>query len=225
MSRIIFITGTDTGVGKTLLTGLLLHHLRQSGCHALAMKPFCCGSRADVEFLCGVQERELTLDEINPFFFKKPLAPLAAASEQHVSIRLPAVRRRITDLARRCEWLLIEGIGGVMVPLGDGFSVLDLIASLSCSTVVVSRNKLGTLNHTMLTVGAMQHAGIKGLKVVLMASRRRDFSADSNGRILSKLLAPTPVFPIPFLGTNPERFSALKVSEKKVKKTLARILP
>ena len=51
MSRIIFITGTDTGVGKTLLTGLLLHHLRQSGCHALAMKPFCCGSRADVEFL------------------------------------------------------------------------------------------------------------------------------------------------------------------------------
>ena len=152
MSRIIFITGTDTGVGKTLLTGLLLHHLRQSGCHALAMKPFCCGSRADVEFLCAVQERELTLDEINPFFFEKPLAPLAAAREQHVSIKLPAVRRRISDLARRCEWLLIEGIGGVMVPLGDGFSVLDLIANLSCSTVVVSRNKLGTLNHTMLTV-------------------------------------------------------------------------
>ena len=224
MSRIVFITGTDTGVGKTLLTGLLLHHLRQSGCHALAMKPFCCGSRADVEFLSAVQERELTLDEINPFFFEKPLAPLAAAREQHVSIRLPEVLRLISNLAKRCEWLLIEGIGGVMVPLGDEFSVLDLIANLGCSTVVVSRNKLGTINHTMLTVDTMQHAEINRLKVVLMASQEWDFSADSNGRILSELLAPTPVHPIPFLGRNPARFPALKRSEKKVNKTLARIL-
>ncbi len=224
MSRIVFITGTDTGVGKTLLTGLLLHHLRQSGCHALAMKPFCCGSRADVEFLAAVQERELTQDEINPFYFEQPLAPLAAAREQHVSIRVPDVLRRISDLARRCEWLIIEGIGGVMVPLGDGFSVLDLIADLGCSTVVVSRNKLGTLNHTMLTVDAMQHTGIKELKVVLMGSRESDFSTDSNVRILSELLAPTPVIPLPFLGGNPARVPALKLSGKKVKKTLARIL-
>jgi dethiobiotin synthetase len=224
MSRIVFITGTDTGVGKTLLTGLLLHHLRQSGCHALAMKPFCCGSRADAEFLGAVQERELTLDEINPFFFEKPLAPLAAAREQQVSIKLPAVLRQISNVAKRCEWLLIEGIGGVMVPLGNEFSVLDLIVNLSCSTVVVSSNKLGTINHTMLTVDTLQHAEINRLKVVLMASQEWDFSADSNGRILSELLAPTPVHPIPFLGRNPARFPALKRSEKKVNKTLARIL-
>jgi dethiobiotin synthetase len=224
MARIVFITGTDTGVGKTLLTGLLLHHLRQSGRHALAMKPFCCGSRADVEFLSAVQERELTLEVINPFFFEQPLAPLAAAREQRVSIRLPQVLRRICDVAKRCEWLLVEGIGGVMVPLGDGFSVLDLIANLSCSTVVVSRNKLGTINHTMLTVDVMQRAGIKRLKVVLMASKEKDFSADSNGHILSELLAPAPVIPIPFLGRNPARFPALKRTEKKMKKTLAGIL-
>jgi len=224
MSRIVFITGTDTGVGKTLLTGLLLHHLRQRGCHALAMKPFCCGTRADVQFLSAIQERELTLDEINPFFFEKPLAPLAAAREQHVSIKLPAVLRHISSVAKRCEWLLIEGIGGVMVPLGDGFSVLDLIANLSCSTVVVSRNKLGTINHTMLTMDAMQHAEIKRLKVVLMASQERDFSSDSNGRILSELLASTPLVPMPFLGRNAVQIPALKRSENKVKKTLARIL-
>jgi dethiobiotin synthetase len=224
MSRIVFITGTDTGVGKTLLTGLLLHHLRQRGCHALGMKPFCSGSRADVEFLAAVQQRELTLDEINPFFFAKPLAPLVAAREQRVAIKLPAVLRQISNVAKRCEWLLIEGIGGVMVPLGNGFSVLDLIAALSCSTVVVSRNKLGTINHTMLTVDAMQHAGIKRLKAVLMASKERDFYADWNGHILSELLAPAPVIPIPFLGRNPARFPALRRSEKKVKKTLARIL-
>ena len=111
-----------------------------------------------------------------------------------------------------------------MVPLGDGFSVLDLIVHLSCSTVVVSRNKLGTINHTMLTVDAMQHAGIKRLKVVLVASQEWDFSADSNGQILSELLAPTQFIPMPFQGRNPARFPALKRSEKKVKKTLARIL-
>jgi dethiobiotin synthetase len=224
MSHIIFITGTDTGVGKTLLTGLLLHHLRQSGRHALAMKPFCCGGRADVEFLSAVQERELTLDEINPFFFEEPLATLAAARKRHRSIKLSEVLRRISHLSKRCEWLLIEGIGGVMVPLGDGFSVLDLITNLSCSTVVVSRNKLGTINHTMLTIDVLQNAGITRLKVVLMASQENDLSTDSNGQILSELLAPTAVIPVPFLGRNPSRFAALKGIEKKVKKTLARIL-
>ena len=111
-----------------------------------------------------------------------------------------------------------------MVPLGNGFSVLDLIANLGCSTVVVSRNKLGTINHTMLTVDAMQHAGIKEFNVVLMASQETDVSANSNGRILCELLAPRLVIPIPFLGRNPVLFPAVKRSEKKVKKTLARIL-
>ena len=224
MTRMVFITGTDTGVGKTLLTGLLLHYLRQSGCHALAMKPFCSGSRADVEFLGAVQERELTQDEINPFYFELPLAPLVAARKQHVSIRLPAVLRLISSIAKRCECLLIEGIGGVMVPLGDGFSVVDLIAHLSCSTVVVSHNKLGTLNQTLLTVHSMQHAGVKGFKVVMMASREMDISAESNGQILSELLAPTPVIQMPFLGMNAVGFPAVKLGEKKVKKTLAQIL-
>ena len=224
MSRIVFITGTDTGVGKTLLTGLLLHHLRRSGCHALAMKPFCSGSRSDVEFLGAVQERELTHDEVNPFYFKKPLAPLAAARENHLSIKLPEVLRRISDLARRCQWLLVEGIGGVMVPLGDGFPVLDLIVNLDCSPIVVSGNKLGTLNHTMLTVGVMQHAGIARLKVVLMGCKERDYSTESNGRILSELLAPTPIIPLPFLGRNRSHLQALKGSEKKFRKTLAQIL-
>ena len=105
--RIIFITGTDTGVGKTLLTGLLLHHLRQSGCHALAMKPFCSGSRADAEFLHAVQDGELTLDEINPFFFAEPLAPLVAAREQppfrSVCRKFCGGSRRLPAVASACS--------------------------------------------------------------------------------------------------------------------------
>jgi dethiobiotin synthetase len=224
LARIIFITGTDTGVGKTLLTGLLLHHLRQSGCRALAMKPFCSGSRADTEFLHSVQDGELTPDEITPFFFAEPLAPLVAARRHYRSVRLPQVLRPIRHVAGRCECLLIEGIGGLLVPLGEGFAVRDLIAKLGCEVVIVARNRLGTINHTLLTVDALQHIGILGLKSVLMSSQEGDFSARSNSRILAELLAPTPVLPVPFLGANLLRIEALKKSRKKIQKSLARIL-
>ncbi len=224
VSRIIFITGTDTGVGKTVLTGMLLYHLRQGGCHALAMKPFCSGSRADAEFLNTIQDGELTHDEINPFFFAEPLAPLVAARKHHRSIGLPETLRRIKRLAGRCQCLLVEGIGGVLVPLGEGFAVVDLIARLGCQTILVSRNRLGTINHTMLSVGALQHAGIKGLITVLNGASETDPSAASNSSILSELLAPIPVFPIPFLGRKAERWRGLKPAQKKIIKTLAQIL-
>src|SRR5215471_13308077 len=71
-SRLIFITGTDTGVGKTVLSAMLLSHLRAGGCHALGLKPFCSGARADVDLLRAVQARELTREEINPFYFPEP---------------------------------------------------------------------------------------------------------------------------------------------------------
>lgn len=222
--RIIFITGTDTGVGKTLLTGLLLRHLRQSGCHALAMKPFCSGSPADTEFLHAIQDGELTLAEVTPFFFAESLAPLVAARRHHRSIRLQSVLRQIRRVADRCQCLLIEGIGGLLVPLGEGFTVRELIARLDCGVIVVSRNQLGTINHTLLTVAALQHLGIKGLKVVLMSSLQADSSSCSNCRILAELLAPIPAFPVGFLGSNLLRFEALKSRQKKIKKTLARIL-
>src|SRR5262249_51966743 len=144
-ARIIFITGTDTGVGKTLLTGLLVCHLRASGCHALAMKPFCSGGRADVDFLRVAQDRELTADEINPFYFREPIAPLVAARKRHIKIRLPDVLRAISDILARCECLLIEGSGGLLVPLGEGYTVADLISKLNCEVIVVSRNRLGTI--------------------------------------------------------------------------------
>src|SRR5437870_5476318 len=73
--RTIFITGTDTGVGKTVVTALLLRYLRQNGCHALAIKPFCTGGRTDAEILRAVQYGELSLQQINPFYFPEPVAP------------------------------------------------------------------------------------------------------------------------------------------------------
>ena len=242
--RIIFITGTDTGVGKTLLTGLLLHHLRQSGCHALAMKPFCSGGTADVEFLSTVQDGELTRTEINPFYFSEPIAPLIAARKRHRRISIGAVLKRIQlildilapsaldpqlvapNFRTKAEpsTLLIEGSGGLLVPLGEGYTVADLIAKLVCEVVVVARNRLGTINHTLLTVKALQHIGIEQLKVVLMASNKPDFSSASNAKTLSEILAPLPILEIEFLGTKPLVLKAVKKNVRKIKKTLAQIL-
>ena len=224
LTRIIFITGADTGVGKTLLTGLLLHHLRQSGRYALAMKPFCSGSRADTEFLHAVQDGELTPNEITPFFFAEPLAPLVAARRHDRAIRLPDVLQQIKRVAIRCQCLLVEGIGGLLVPLAEGFTVRDLIAELQCEVIVVSPNRLGTINHTLLTVEALKTIENKGLKVVLMSHKNQDASAGSNRRVLTELLAPTPVLPVPFLGANSLRTEAVKRSRKKIQKSLARIL-
>lgn len=224
LTRIIFITGADTGVGKTLLTGLLLHHLRQTGCHALAMKPFCSGSRADTAFLHAIQDGELTPNEITPFFFEEPLAPLVATRRHHRTIRLPDVLRQIKRVANRCQCLLIEGIGGLLVPLAEGFTVRDLIARLQCEVIVVSPNRLGTINHTLLTVEALKTIENKGLKVVLMSHENQDASAGSNRRVLAELLAPTPVLPVPFLGANSLRTEAVKRSRKRIQKSLARIL-
>src|SRR5437867_2176078 len=113
--KIIFVTGTDTGAGKTLLTGLMLHHYRQAGLHALAMKPFCAGGRGDIELLSSLQNDELAADEINPFYFTEPIAPLVAARRHRRTIPLNEVLARVQKLENRCERLIIEGSGGLLV--------------------------------------------------------------------------------------------------------------
>jgi dethiobiotin synthetase len=223
-SPITFITGTDTGIGKTLLTALLLRHLRRRGCHALGMKPFCGGDRADAGLLRAVQDEELTTEEVNPFYFTEPLAPLAAARIHRQSIPLQEVLRRILRVSGRCQCLLIEGVGGLLVPLGEGYSVADLISKLNCQVIVVSANRLGTLNHTLLTVRALQHLGIKTIKVVLMGQRQPDPSSDSNRQMLVELLGQVPVLAVEYLGPDAMRIESVKATEKKVEKVLARIL-
>jgi len=233
-ARIVFIIGTDAGVGKTLLTSLLLVNLRTGGGAALGMKPFCSGGRADVHLLRWAQERELTESEINPFYFPEPVAPLVAARKHRRTIKPEEVLAHIEEIARRCECLLVEGAGGLLVPLAKDFTTLDLIAHLRCEVIVVSRNKLGTINHTLLTVLALQGAGIlhssragrfpRLRNVVLMNHSCRDPSCASNAQVLREYLRPIPLITLPFLGANCCSPRGLRAGQKKIKKNLARIL-
>lgn len=227
--RVIFVTGTDTGVGKTLLTAMLLQHLRESGVKAHATKPFCSGGTGDVELLSAVQDGELSGPEVNPFYFDEPLAPLVAERIHHRTVPLQAVVSHIRTLSRGCEVLLVEGSGGLLVPLGEGFSVADLIRALICEVLVVAQNRLGTINHTLLTVRHLQSAEIhrsralRAVKVVLMDGSGKDVSCRTNRSLLAELLAPVPVFQVPFLGRNACSAKSVKNNRKKITKTLASI--
>src|SRR5262249_26270777 len=143
-----------TEVGKTLLTALLLTHLRRRNVPTLAIKPFCSGNRADAQLLHDLQQGDLTINEINPFFFALPVAPLVAARQIGRSPQPGQLLTYVRSIAGRLHGrkddhrkskiphsvLLIEGAGGLLVPLAPGYFVLDLIRDLRCEVIVVSRN-------------------------------------------------------------------------------------
>lgn len=223
LGKMIFITGTDTNVGKTVVTGLLLARLRQTGQNVVAMKPFSAGSLADARLYNRLQDNCLPMDLIAPFRAKEPVAPLVSMRNHVQRVGLKRVVRRILAVKDRCEVLLVEGVGGLLVPLGEGFAVLDIIQALACPVVVVGRNRLGTLNHVMLTVSMLQDKAVNRVKVVLTEGMRKDESSDSNPKILRELLSPIEVLCLPYLGQSPLGAKSIKNNLRKIKKTLARL--
>ena len=219
---VTFITGTDTGVGKTVFTGHLVYHLRARRIQALAMKPFCSGGREDAEFLSAVQHDEVELDVMNPFYFSLPLAPLMAARKDGRRISLSDTISAIQAVRTGCEHLVIEGAGGLMVPLGEGFSALDLIKRTKADVVIVAANRLGVINHTLLTINALPRAARARARVVLMETREPDLSSVGNARMLMELLPGTDLIEWPYLGPQASTFESVKKNFKKIQKTLAR---
>lgn len=222
MKKTIFVTGTDTGVGKTVLTALLLAFLRRDGDAALGIKPFCSGSRGDARLLHSLQEEGLTLDEVNPFYFDKPLAPAAAGKGLQVPLR--DVVKHIRRIESRCDLLLVEGAGGLLAPLGENYSAREIICRLDCKIVVVSPNRLGAINHVLLTVSSLQAAGIEDITVVLMGVRKPDLSAGSNAAMVGQRLKEKAVYCLPYMGIYASKSPQIKNNVKFLQKTLAHIV-
>ena len=218
---ILFITGTDTGVGKTVFTALLLHHQRRGGQRALAMKPFCSGGLGDVRLLQSLQTGILSEAEMNPFYFHEPVAPLVARKKREIPLR--EVLARIRDVREQCQCLLIEGSGGLLVPLGQDYTVADLIARLDCGVIVVARNRLGTINHTLLTVRALEARGRRPLAVVLMSVAKADLSAKTNRRTLARLLPQLTLVEMPFLGARASRYTIVNEGARNLRQPLLRL--
>ncbi|MEM6911603.1 MAG: dethiobiotin synthase [Verrucomicrobiota bacterium] len=155
-----FITGTDTGAGKTYVTCLLLQALREEGIRAVGYKPVSCGGLEDAKALQEASEEGLTLEEINPLAYLTAAAPLVAAQIESKPMEIAPLVDGFLDLQSRFDVVLVEGAGGWAVPISEEESMADLAKALGLPVVVVVNNRLGALNHSLLTWKAIQETGL-----------------------------------------------------------------
>ena len=171
----LFITGTDTGVGKTVVAAALAAALSAAGARVGVMKPVESGCArvdgklepADATFLREVAGCRAPMNVINPYALEQPLAPALAAEIEGVSIEPARLRSCYLQLAEEHDVVLVEGAGGLLTPLTDRMTMRDLAALLGLPVLVVARNVLGAINHTTLTVEAARAAGLDVLGIVL----------------------------------------------------------
>ena len=164
-----FVTGTDTGVGKTLVACALLHAFASRGMRAVGMKPVAAGAELiegrlvneDVTALRAASNVEVPPSLMNPYCFAPPIAPHIAASLQGVAIELPRVREAFDALTDLADCVIVEGAGGFMVPLGPKLDSAQVAHALALPVVLVVGMRLGCLNHALLTREAIGRAGLR----------------------------------------------------------------
>jgi dethiobiotin synthetase len=175
MIRGLFITGTDTGVGKTVIAGGLAQSMRDCGIDVGVMKPVASGCKTikgkniseDADFLKRVSGVEDDLAVINPYSLMAPLAPSVAARMEKKIVDFKNIKLSYEKLSRRHELVIVEGIGGILVPLNEREVVADLVRYLHIPLLIVVRSKLGALNHTMLTINCAENLGIEIAGIIL----------------------------------------------------------
>ena len=168
----VFVTGTDTGVGKTIVTATVVTALKAEGIDAGVMKPIVTGvpardaGRSDPQWLLSISGVGDPLDAVSPYRFHIPAAPLVAAADAGVAIDLNRIVNAFSVLAARHECVIVEGIGGVLVPVTPDLFFVDLIKQLGVPTFVVARSGLGSINHTLLTLECLRSRGVRVLGLV-----------------------------------------------------------
>jgi dethiobiotin synthetase len=165
----VFVTGTDTGVGKTLFTCALLHAYAKRGLRAVGMKPVAAGAvrengvllNEDVTAMRAASNVAAPAELVNPYCFEPPIAPHIAAAETGVTIDLERIASAHAALAALADRIVVEGAGGFCVPLGPDLDTADLARRLGLPVVIVVGMRLGCLNHALLTADAVRAAGLR----------------------------------------------------------------
>jgi len=206
--KAIFITGTDTGVGKTLVTGGLCLALRAQGINAGVMKPVetGCPPRGkklvpqDALFLKNLLKLTDKLDTIAPYRFRAPLAPYLASEMEGARISLLKISRALNTLVRCYDVVLVEGAGGLLVPLTRNITYAEMCKKLGLPIILVVSNKLGAINHTLLTLRAAESLGIECLGIILnTVVETLDLAQKTNQRVLDAVCGTPVIGEIPFL--------------------------
>ena len=181
-ARGFFVSGTDTGVGKTVVACALLRAMRRRGLDAGAMKPIETGVGAegplDAQALRSAAAATEPLEEICPQTFALPAAPTVAAASEGRDVEMKPIRDAFARLRQRHEWLVVEGAGGLLVPAARGLTMADLCREFELPLLIVGRAALGTINHTLLTLEAAKARKLPVAGVVISHSGGRLSEAD-----------------------------------------------
>ena len=203
----IFITGTDTEIGKTIVAGGLAAALKAAGVDVGVMKPIASGGvehkghivSEDAIFLKHAAQVDDALDLINPICLRHPLAPSVAAEIEGVSINPQQIDEAFAQLCQRHEFMVVEGVGGIAVPICEEMLVANLVQRFQLPLIVVARPNLGTINHTVLTVEFARSYNLEICGIVLNASQKesKGLAEETNPEELERLTRQ------PILGTVP----------------------
>lgn len=169
MKKAYFVAGTDTGVGKTMVSSALLHAYAQQGLKTAGMKPVAAGCNEtdgrlvseDVAMLLEAGNVRAAFETHNPYAFAPPIAPHIAAAAEHVVIRPRIIQDAYRGLTAVADVVIVEGVGGFRVPLGEQFDTADLAQLLNLPVILVVGMRLGCINHTLLTMEAIQTRGLE----------------------------------------------------------------
>jgi dethiobiotin synthetase len=197
----VFVTGTDTDCGKTIISGGIARALLNKHFNVGVMKPVATwgdpsrepGSRKrwiseDALHLRQAAATSDSLDLINPTCFKAAMAPWPAARLEKKNIDINMIMTAYKELCRRHDFMVVEGVGGLMVPIKRDFFVIDLIHRMHLAAIVVCRPDLGTLNHTLLTVQALKRAAIPLAGVIVNNYQGKTRAEQTNPQVLRKIL-------------------------------------
>ncbi len=202
MNKGFFITGTDTGVGKTIIAAAIIKALQASGVNVCGMKPVETGcSRvgtnlypADGMFLKKVAMMEEPMHYVTPYCFENPVAPSLASEMEGCSISAATIMERFDVLLSKYHSVVVEGVGGILVPIKKDYFVLDLAGEMGLPLIVVTRPSIGTVNHTLLTVNYALKEGIKVSGIVVNFSRPSEGTvAENTSHLVLQQMCPVPV--------------------------------
>ena len=169
----IFVTGTDTGVGKSIISGLLARYLQDKGYKVITQKWVQTGSRVSSDINVHLRIMGAAKGSVNnyahcvcPYIFKLPASPHLAAKAENKKIRIAKINKCFKILASKFDFVIVEGIGGALVPVDEKHLVIDIAKELGLPALVVAQNKLGVINHTLMTIEVLRKRKIKILGVI-----------------------------------------------------------
>ena len=183
----LFLTGTDTNVGKSYVAALLVRAWRAAGRDCVGLKPICCGDREDATLLHAAAEGAIALNDVNPVWLRTPAAPYTASLIENRAIDLALIRESFARARQAHECLIVEGAGGWLVPIARDYYVADLAVEFGLPVAIVVANRLGALNHALLTVAAVRARGLACAGLILNhPSPEEDIATTTNRGILEE---------------------------------------